>query len=109
MVTTSCCSGHGEEQPYVSLAVKVSALKRFTELLNRLQTHLDDETETFFACELIFESDVATSCDFEHFPEWIMFHLDFYPPDGIETSEQFWSNVARGVKAKRGRHEKVAA
>jgi hypothetical protein len=96
-VTLGSCAGHGKEQAYVDLAVDgVGGLQAFVSRLNAVRESLEDAA--WIDVSLNWSHDVATSCDFESYPEWIMLSMTIESGEG-PPSKALLSRVARAWKA----------
>jgi hypothetical protein len=71
-VTLSSCSGHGRGDASVDFAVP--GLVGIRELVRRLNA-LDQEALPWVEMFLIWSEEIATACDFEHYPDWVMLSL----------------------------------
>ena len=74
VLTLGSCSGHRKAHAYVDLAVDgVAGLHGFVSALNRVHDEFEDEIMLDVA--LNWSEEVATACDFENYPDWVMLSL----------------------------------
>ncbi|TKC89841.1 LexA family protein [Polyangium fumosum] len=74
LVTLGSCWGHGKRPAYVDLAVDgLDGLRVFVRRINKLDRALADEA--YIEVGLNWSEEVATACDFNLFPDWIMLSI----------------------------------
>ncbi len=79
--TLGSCSGHADDphnrwhgRAYVSLCVRgMKGLRLLVAMLEGLDAKFGFESS--WDAELSYSSEVATSCNFEAYPDWIMFEM----------------------------------
>ena len=91
--TQGSCSGHMKSHAYVDLAINgTGALRSFVMGMNQLATAL--ATEADFEVALNWCDEVATACDFDTYPNWIMVTLTIKSADGGPPSRQVLASIA---------------
>lgn len=92
-VTLGSCSGHGEDDAYVDLAV--CGLGGMRELVRRINA-LDHDELPVLDLTLNWSEEVVTACDFEQYPEWVMLSLKIEQPTADEITA-----LAKGLDTTR--------
>lgn len=71
VVTLGSCWGHGRELAYIDMAVHgLPGLRHFITTVDAVDRAMG--RETWFEISVNWSSEVATACDFDQFPDWVM-------------------------------------
>lgn len=92
--TLGSCSGHAKKSAYVDLAVQgMKGLRAFVLATNRVQGAV--EKQALVDVALNFSESVATACDFERCPDWIMLSLSIESFGDAGPSARLLAKIAR--------------
>jgi hypothetical protein len=98
VVTKASCWGHGKKPAYIDLAVEgMEGLRAFVERVNHVDRLV--RTEAWFDIALNWSEEVATSCVFDVFPDWIMLSWRIQGRGrGESPSADLLSRIARSYR-----------
>ncbi len=99
MTTLSSCCGHEREGGCVDLAVKgPEGVRRLVRLMNLVDIA---QPSALLEIGLNWSEEVATSCHFEAWPDWIMFSLSIGDDEFVPTTRDL-ALLARAFKTALG-------